>query len=274
MRIKQILPKTAVPLHYSLCFRPSLTTQIFAGSCQISLNIVTKTNYITANALDLKIIKASLSTNQKILSIDVNKEAQTVKFLFEGDIQEGLVDLLVEFEGCHNDLMAGFYRSCYTIDGKKKYLLATQFQASDARRAFPCWDEPNLKATFDVSMIVPKDSVALSNMDIVKEIEQDDNLKKVIFEKTPIMSTYLLAFVVGDFEYVEAIANPQAPTGAKPVRLRTYTLRGQKELGRFSLDFGVKVLEFYSQYFDIAYPLTKLDQVAIPDFNAGGIELF
>ncbi|KAJ3052261.1 Aminopeptidase 2 mitochondrial [Rhizophlyctis rosea] len=172
--------------------------------------------------------------------------------------------------------MAGFYRSGYTDQqGNKKFMVTTQFEATDARRALPCWDEPNRKATFDVILNVPKDRVALSNMNVVeeKDVEIDGkSLRAVKFDRTPVMSTYLLAFVVGELDYVETTANPKQPADAKPIKVRVYTQKGQKELGRFALEVCARTLEFFSEYFDIVYPLPKMDLVAIPDFGAGAME--
>ncbi|KAJ3337913.1 hypothetical protein HDU91_001356, partial [Kappamyces sp. JEL0680] len=210
-------------------------------------------------------------------AITYQPEAETVTLEFEHEIPATAnVILHMEFQGTHNDLMCGFYRSSYTdAKGNTKYLLSTQFENSDARRAFPCWDEPALKATFSITLHIPEGLVGLSNMGInfVGRVDLLDSfLTTLKFDETPKMSTYLLAFVVGDLEYVEATAMPKAPADAAPVLCRTYTLPGQKELGRFALDVSVKSIEFFSEYFNIAYPLPKLDQVAIPDFAAGAME--
>jgi aminopeptidase 2 len=169
--------------------------------------------------------------------------------------------------------MAGFYRSGYKdSSGNETHMLVTQFEATQCRRAFPCWDEPNLKATFDVTLIIPRHLTALSNMSMVEEslVEyKGAPLKSVKFASSPVMSTYLLAFAVGDFEFVEAWSNPSSPADAKPILCRVYTSPGQKETGRFALDVCVKILAFFSEYFGVAYPLPKMDQLAVPDFDAG-----
>jgi aminopeptidase 2 len=177
----------------------------------------------------------------------------------------------MEFKGIHNDQMAGFYRSGYVINRVKKYMAVTQCCATDCRRCFPCWDEPALKATFEITLEIPKDRIGLSNMNFVTE--KDLGATKLIqFAMTPIMSTYLLCIVVGEFDYLEAIATPKSPANAKPVQCRVYTLPGQQELGRYALGISTRTLEYFSQYFDIAYPLPKLDMVAIPDFGVGAME--
>lgn len=153
--------------------------------------------------------------------------------------------------------MKGFYRSKYfTATGEERYAGVTQFESTDARRCFPCWDEPAIKSTFDISLIVPKDRVALSNMPVVSESSTDDGLQLIKFDSTPIMSTYLVAVVVGEYDYVEGKSNDG-------VLVRVYTPVGKKEQGNFALEVAIKVLPYYKDYFDIAYPLPKMDLIAI-----------
>lgn len=138
-------------------------------------------------------------------------------------------------------------------------------EATDARRAFPCWDEPAIKATFDITLVVPKDRIALSNMPVVSEKSLDDGWRSVHFDTTPIMSTYLVAAVVGEYDYVEG----KSKDG---VLVRVFTPVGKKEQGLFALDVATKVLPYYKEYFKISYPLPKMDLVAIADFSAGAME--
>ena len=156
----------------------------------------------------------------------------------------GKLDLHVEFTGILNDKLCGFYRSNYTRkDGTTAYAATTQFEATDARRAFPCWDEPSCKATFDVTLTVPSKLVALSNMPVTSEtiLEGGDEEKKVVtYARTPIMSTYLLAFVIGEFERVQgAVAG---------VDVSVYTLPGQTEQGEFALDATLRSLPFCTSF--------------------------
>ncbi|CAH1158836.1 unnamed protein product [Phyllotreta striolata] len=161
--------------------------------------------------------------------------------------------------------MKGLYRSKYVNQtGEERYAAVTQFESTDARRCFPCWDEPALKATFDINLTVPKDLVALSNMP-VKTSQPLGNLVKYDFEKTPIMSTYLVAAVIGEYDYVE-------DKSSDGVLVRVYTPKGKKEQGKFALEVATKVLPYYKEYFNIAYPLPKIDLIAIADFSAGAME--
>ncbi|KAJ3295271.1 Aminopeptidase 2 mitochondrial [Borealophlyctis nickersoniae] len=281
---REILPATVKPTHYNVNITPDLETFNFSGTVEVSLNVNETTKQIVCNANELEIKSAKVTTShvktetsQDATNIAYDKKAETVTFDFATEIPKGATAVLrIEYTGIHNDKMAGFYRSGYTDQqGKKKYMVTTQFEATDCRRAIPSWDEPNLKATFDITLNVPTDRTALSNMDVVQEKDVQiggKTLRSVTFARTPIMSTYLVAFVVGELEYIEATANPKQPADAKPIKVRVYTQKGQKEQGKFALDVCARTLEFFSEYFDIAYPLPKMDLVAIPDFGAGAME--
>ncbi|KAJ3041844.1 Aminopeptidase 2 mitochondrial [Rhizophlyctis rosea] len=281
---REILPTTVLPTHYALDLTPDLETFKFKGTVDITLTVNDSTKKITTNANELEVQAASVTTThlkhentQSATNISYDSKAETVTFEFADEIPAGASAVLhIKYTGIHNDKMAGFYRSGYTDQqGNKKFMVTTQFEATDARRALPCWDEPNRKATFDVILNVPKDRVALSNMNVIeeKDVEIDGkSLRSVKFDRTPIMSTYLLAFIVGELDYVETTANPKSPADAKPIKCRVYTQKGQKELGRFALEVCARTLEFFSEYFDIVYPLPKMDLVAIPDFGSGAME--
>jgi len=163
--------------------------------------------------------------------------------------------------------MAGFYRSSYTnIHGESKIMASTQFESLDARRAFPCWDEPARKAIFSVTLTVPKHMDAFSNMpEVSNKTLAGGKKKELTFADSPIMSTYLLAFVIGEFDFVQA----QTTHG---VMVRVYTPPGKSNSGEFALDCATKSLDAYDDFFGIPYPLPKLDMVAIPEFAAGAME--
>jgi puromycin-sensitive aminopeptidase len=244
------------------------------------------------NALDLKIQSAAIkiNNNDKLMTasdVIFHSESETVTLVFEKACNEGEAELFLEFSGELNDKMKvrgkinfkefnymsievvfhfkGFYRSKYTTkSGEDRYAGVTQFEATDARRCFPCWDEPALKATFDLVLVVPTNRVALSNMP-VKDETVDGDLKTLVFERTPIMSTYLVAVVVGEYDYVEGKSDDG-------VLVRVFTPLGKKEQGLFALEVATKVLPYYKDYFNIAYPLPKMDLIAISDFLAGAME--
>lgn len=172
----------------------------------------------------------------------------------------------MKFTGCLNDKMAGFYRSKYIVNGEERWMATTQFESCDARRAFPCWDEPALKSRFKVTLIIPDHLQALSNMPIISK-KPIENENKIIysFDETPIMSTYLLAFIVGEFDFVEDKTK-------EGVDVRVYTPLGKSDQGKFALEMAKKTLSFYTEYFGIEYPLPKSDMIAIADFSSGAME--
>jgi len=204
--------------------------------------------------------------------VTFNEPTQTTKIDFDHVIAKGdKVQVEVNFTGQLNDKMAGFYRSTYkNPDGSSGIMAVTQFEATDARRAFPCFDEPSLKAKFTVTLVADKHLTCLSNMDVASETEVHSEIsgaakKAVKFNTSPLMSTYLLAFIVGDLNYIES----------KDFRVpvRVYAPPGQNiEHGRFSLNLAARTLAFYEKVFGIEFPLPKMDQVAIPDFAAGAME--
>lgn len=199
--------------------------------------------------------------------ISLNKDAQVATIKFNQAIAAGSdAQLKLTFTGILNDNMAGFYRSSYKEDGKTKYIASTQMEPTDARRAFPCFDEPALKAKFTVTLVADKSMTCLSNMDVASETDVQSGAKKAVkFNTSPLMSTYLVAFIVGHLKYVE--------TNNFRVPVRVYATPDQDiEHGRFSLELAAKTLAFYEKAFDSDFPLPKMDMVAVPDFSAGAME--
>ena len=231
---------------------------------------------ISLNTLQLEIVSSSISQNgiqiktSPSVTHDADKQATT--FTFDESLKPGSkASINIVFTGTLNDQLAGFYRSSYKHpDGTTRYLATTQFEATDARRAFPCFDEPALKSTFTVTLIGDKNHTILSNMDEASEKEIDSNITKgkrkaVTFNKSPLMSTYLLAFIIGELNCIET------DTFRLPVRVFSPP-SSNIEHGRFSLELAAKTLAFYEKTFDSKFPLPKMDMVAIPDFSAGAME--
>ena len=210
---------------------------------------------------------------------DTKSQRSTISFA-EALPEAPEASVSIEFTGILNHDMAGFYRSQYKPaapaaasvprDDEFHYMFSTQFEACDARRAFPCFDEPNLKATFDFAIEIPDDLVALSNMPVKEETPVEGSKKLVSFERTPIMSTYLLAWAVGDFEYVEAFTEREY--NGKKLPVRVYTTRGLKEQGRWALEHAPKIIDYFSEQFEIDYPLPKSDILAVHEFTHGAME--
>jgi tricorn protease interacting factor F2/3 len=192
----------------------------------------------------------------------VDPEKETLRIMFPEEMA-GDMNLKIDYVGQINDRMAGFYRSRYQTEGEERFIAVTQFEESDARRAFPCFDHPVKKATFDVEMVIDKDLVAISNGALIEETSFGQKKRLVKFERTPKMSTYLLFFGVGPFEFIEDQGE---------VLFRLAAMPGMTRYGGFGLDFGRKSLEFSEEYYGIKYPMPKLDLIAIADFAAGAME--
>lgn len=269
------LPSNVVPVHYDLEIKPNLEKFTFEGKVAVNLEIKDTTQKIILHSLDLAITKITFKESSGgILNLEdfqLNVDDETLTLNLPNALtapSEGKASgtLQMEFTGEINNTMKGFYRSKYfTSSGEERHAAVTQFCPTDARRCFPCWDEPALKATFDVTLIVPENRTALSNMPVKNESELGDGMRKVEYETTPIMSTYLLAFVVGEYDYVEG----KSEDG---VAVRVYTPLGKKEQGNFALEVTTKALPFYKDYFKIAYPLPKIDLIALADCAAGAME--
>ncbi|VVD03160.1 unnamed protein product [Leptidea sinapis] len=266
------LPKNVSPKHYELHLVPNLEKLTFTGTTRVKVSIDTSTKEIKLNSLDLELKNVKLqyeesgsNTTFNPVEVRLDADTETATIVFEKSLPEGNAVLYCDFTGEINDKMKGLYRSKYlTPSGEERYAAVTQFEATDARRCFPCWDEPAIKATFDITLEVPADRVALSNMP-AKEEKITGNKKIMRFDTTPIMSTYLVAVVVGEYDYVEKKSNDG-------VLVRVYTPVGKSKQGLFALEVAAKVLPYYKDYFNIAYPLPKIDLIAIADFSAGAME--
>ncbi len=262
------LSKDVIPVHYTITLAPDLEAHVFSGTETIDIQVKKNTKNITIHSKDLELFDVSIKqgkTTENAKDIRYDDKHESATFVFGKSIIAGRAKLTISFRGILNDLMRGFYKSRYHVDGDERFMATTQFEANDARRCIPCFDEPAMKASFQVSLVVPNNKEAISNMLPTAVTEHSAGYKVVSFEKTPIMSTYLLAFLVGDFEYIEH-------TTKKGVKVRIITVPGKKEQGRFALDVTLKCLDYYEQYFDIPYPLNTLDLIAIPDFESAAME--
>ncbi len=255
--------KTVFPINYDLEFEPDFDKFTFKGKAKILIQ-TRPTRKIVLNSAELEIKECKILVNERTIKPNVKLDVKNEELvlLLPEKISDKAV-LLIDFVGTLNDKLVGFYRSKYEYKGKEKHLATTQFEAADARRAFPCWDEPEAKATFDVSLVVDSNLVAISNMPVIHKKRLG---KKTLFrfDRTPLMSTYLLYLGVGDFEFL------QSKSGKTLVRI--VTTRGKKQQGRMSLEFTKQFLSYFQNYFKIPYPLPKLDMIAIPDFASGAME--
>ena len=264
------LPTNVRPTAYRLTLTPDLENFTFAGEVSIDIEVAKSTGRILLNAAELQISAASVTgENGESVSatgIVLDEKRERAVLTFPKEVASGRARLSMEFSGILNDQLRGFYRCRYTdADGADRNMAATQFEATDARRAFPCWDEPAVKATFQLTLRIPSELTAVSNTLPEAEAMAGDGTKEVLFAPTPKMSTYLLAFVVGDLAAVEE----RAPNGTL---VRIWATRGKEEQGRFALETAVGLLGYLDSYFGIPYPLEKLDHIALPDFAAGAME--
>ncbi len=267
-KVKSIrLEKHVYPIHYNLTLEPDMISSTFSGKEVITISIDKDINKITLHSKDNNIITAEYIDKDRQFAnkITYDTEKETVTFYFKNKIKKGKGKLSIIWSGIINDSLRGFYKSKYVLDGVEKNIATTQFEATDARRAFPCFDEPHHKAVFEVSLVVPTGHTAISNTlpTVIKEHSLGFNI--VTFAPTPIMSTYLLAFIIGEFEYIEGKSKDN-------VQVRIFTTPGKKHQAKFALDVAIKSLEFYNEYFDIPYPLPILDLIAIPDFESAAME--
>src|SRR3989344_3432810 len=257
-----LLSNVCKPMHYNLVLAPDIDKGVCKGNVTIVVQMLESTNSVTLHVNEVIILEAKIE--EQIAKVAYNEKMQTVTLTRVKKMQKGEIKVFLRFESKLRNDLRGFYKSTYEVNGKKKYLATTQFEATDARRCFPCFDEPAQKAIFKVTLHIPKELTAISNMPIKEELIQGAN-KRISFEESPIMSTYLLAFLVGEFE-------GNTKKTKRGTQVGVWTTPEKKHQGQFALDTAVKVLEYYESYFDIPYPLPKSDLIAVPDFESGAME--
>ncbi len=261
----QRLSGTVVPQHYTLSLTPDLKAATFSGVESIEVTVKQPTSSITLNAAEIQFqsveISAAGKSQSATVSLDSEKEQAT--FTVPSEIPAGAATLSIHYTGILNDELRGFYLS---KTDRRNYAV-TQFEPTDARRAFPSFDEPAFKATFDISLVVDKGDTAISNGPIVKDTAGPEADKHTLkFLTTPRMSTYLVAFLVGDFKCSSGSSDG--------VAIRVCATPDKVNLTPYGVDVAKYVLHYYNNYFGIPYPLKKLDLIALPDFEAGAMENF
>ncbi|KAK4152423.1 peptidase family M1-domain-containing protein [Chaetomidium leptoderma] len=273
---RELLPANVIPRHYHVTLEPDFKKLTFEGTVVIDLDVAEDSKSVSLHTLELDIHNAKITSGGQTVSsspdVSYNEATQVTKFDFDNAVAKGSkAQLEIKFTGQLNDKMAGFYRSTYkNADGSEGVMAVSQMEPTDARRSFPCFDEPSLKAEFTVTLIADKNLTCLSNMDVASETEVKSEQtgatrKAVHFNKSPLMSTYLVAFIVGELNYIE--------TNDFRVPVRVYAPPSLDiEHGRFSLNLAAKTLAFYEKVFGIEFPLPKMDQIAIPDFAQGAME--
>ena len=266
------LPKNVKPTHYDIHLEPDFENATFDGSVVIHFDVLQSTNFILLNTHEIEILSTVLIFSPgkfaKIPDVHFHEVQQTMMIPFPETIAAGAkIRIQQTFKGRLNDAktMAGFNRSRYIgRDGKPKWIGSTQGQPVGARQIFPCADEPAFKATFAATLVVDHGLTALSNMDVSSEKSVSEKKKAVIFNTTPLMSTYLVAFVVAELDYIES--------NEYRVPVRIYATPDQDiNTAKWLLDVSAKAMISHEKIFGSPYPLPKLDSVSVPG-HAGGME--
>ncbi len=264
------LPRTVIPSRYEIALEPDLESASFTGTVAIEVDINETTPDIWLNAAELEIHSASIEPGSgpatDITSIALHEKEDRAQLTLQEPAQPGSYILRLSFTGILNDKLRGFYLSRFTDSaGAERLIATTQFESTDARRAFPCFDEPEFKAVYGVTLTVPEDLFVVSNGPLVSETPDSNGKKTALFADTMKMSTYLVAFIVGPFEATD-------PVDVDGVPLRIVHPVGKGHLTAYALKAGAHSLRHFTNYYGIPYPGQKLDMIAVPDFAFGAME--
>src|SRR5215469_16000228 len=260
------LPKTVVPTQYSIRIVPNTGNFTFAGTETVKVNVRAPIRQLLLNALELKVEAASVDDKELPASaIKIDKENELLMLTLPSELAAGDHTLMLRFTGKINQQGQGLFYMRYQEEGSgaRKIMLGTQFEATDARRFFPCWDEPAFRSRFQLTVEVPENWLAVSNMPIESE-QKIAGGKEVRFASTPPMSSYLNVFVAGELDLIESQVGP--------TQIRVIATKGKARLGRYALEASAEILKYYNDYFGVPYPLPKLDQIAIPGGFGGAME--
>ncbi len=265
------LSGSIIPESYKLKIEPNLTAATFKGEETIELRLLEVVEEIVINTAEIAITSAVLrSTDGKAyhLSVSLNEDAQQTTLRVDDKAAAGHYILDLEFNGILNNKLRGFYLSTYIdAEGKKQHIATTKFEPSDARRAFPCFDEPHFKATFQISLLVDQELTAIANTKLISEEVLAGGKKLMHFAPSIKMSSYLVAYMVGKFVSSNAV-------NSNGIEIRIWTVPGKEHLCDFALRWAKDSLDYFEKYFEKSYAGDKLDLIAIPDFASGAMENF
>ncbi|XP_005148679.2 glutamyl aminopeptidase [Melopsittacus undulatus] len=268
------LPTYVKPIHYDLEVKPEMETDIYTGTVSISIALEKSTSYLWLHLRETKITEMPTlqkSSGQQIAVNDCFGYEPQEYIVMKAETELSVTDesdpyiLTLKFQGWLNGSLVGFYRTTYTENGFIKSIAATDHEPTDARKSFPCFDEPNKKATYNISIIHQDTYQALSNMPVQQTVQLGNNWNRTTFEKSVPMSTYLVCFAVHQFQWIEKIS-----ASGKP--LRVYAQPLQIHTAEYAANVTKIVFDFFEEYFNVSYSLPKLDKIAIPDFGTGAME--
>jgi len=258
------LPKTVIPVHYAIELTPDLESLTLAGVEIVDIEVRDPTARLTLNAVNMTLGAATIDDDAQRADIALEAAAETATLTFPKPLAAGAHRLRIGFSAGINQFGRGLFYVDYPTDKGVKRMLSSQLEPADARRIFPCWDEPAFKASFALTVTVPRTFLAVGNMPVAREELVEPNLKRVSFAPTPKMSSYLFVLATGELERLTAEADG--------VTVGVVTTADKREQGRFALENAVKLLDYYNDYFGIKYPLPKLDLIAVPGGFGGAME--
>jgi aminopeptidase N len=265
------LPKGVVPLSYRLELKPDIEALTFTGTEQIDIDVDAPTDTVTLNANELTFQSVALAGEDgAAAAVALDPKLKTASFHFPHALAAGHHTLAIEYSGPIPAHPSGLYYNDYDSPAGRKRMLVTQFEDTDARAMLPCWDEPSFKATYHLTVIVPKALAAISNTPIEAETAAGSNaagapLKKVTFGQTPKMSSYLLVLAVGELDKIQ--------TKAGGAEISAWAVAGKQQQGHYAMTAAAQILPYYNDYFGVKYPLPKLDLIAVPgNYAAGAME--
>ncbi|XP_010080297.1 PREDICTED: glutamyl aminopeptidase [Pterocles gutturalis] len=268
------LPAYVKPVHYDLEVKPEMETDIYTGTVDISIILEKSTSYLWLHLRETKITEMPTlrkSSGQKIAVNDCFGYEPQEYIVVKAEAELSVTDesdpyiLTLKFQGWLNGSLVGFYRTTYTENGQIKSVAAADHEPTDARKSFPCFDEPNKKATYNISIIHQDAYQALSNMPVQKTVQLGDGWTRTTFDKSVPMSTYLVCFAVHQFSWIEK-------TSASGKPLRVYAQPLQLHTAEYAANITKIIFDFFEEYFNLSYSLPKLDKIAIPDFGTGAME--
>jgi aminopeptidase N len=258
------LPKTVVPIHYAIELEPDLDSLTLAGLELVDIEVREPTARLVLNAVNMSVAAASVDDETQSAAIALDAAAETATLTFPQPLAAGRHNLRISFNAHINKFGRGLFFVDYPTEHGRKRMLSSHLEPADARRIFPCWDEPAFKASFALTVTVPRAFLAVSNMPAVHEEPVTPSLKRITFAPTPKMSSYLFVLTTGELERLTAQADG--------VTVGVVTTLGKREQGRFALDSAVNLLHYFNDYFGVKYPLPKLDLIAVPGGFGGAME--